>query len=417
MPDPCLILDGAVMTLDNLSITIVNAHTTTTIYDKGNSRTHKSAFCMESGLISRTRPARHRLEGRQSSPSLHHRQTPNRRNPQAYSSPLPQTQWSDEPSPYSGYDFVEPEQLPRQRHRSHGTSSERSQQIALSRSGDVQGIEPDTQRRRRNLREFFSREKPLAPRPQVDASLLYPELSPYLDTGRLSSYSTYSAPDELERHHVRSTSHTSDLGNLLPPRSDFPQQSISVPRSPTYPPAGRGRMNSATGVGDEAFEDEAQFRLFVEATAGLGPEQVFRHPNDSLSPLSPLSSSPRRTQSERILSHQSPARDLVSPLSDTPTTRFALSQLAQMPEASLQPVREPLAPSHSGLDLWLQPSSLETEDTGISSMEEIEADFDDELPDYAESQAQAQRHQRAEAARRAQELQRRWQLSGARRGI
>lgn len=48
--------------------------------------------------------------------------------------------------------------------------------------------------------------------------------------------------------------------------------------------------------------------------------------------------------------------------------------------------------------------------------EEDELDPDDELPDYAQSQAQAQAHQRIEATRRAQELAMRWHLSGSRRG-
>ena len=39
--------------------------------------------------------------------------------------------------------------------------------------------------------------------------------------------------------------------------------------------------------------------------------------------------------------------------------------------------------------------------------------IEDELPDYAASQAQAQAAQRVEATRRAQELQRRWQASGS----
>lgn len=396
------------MLWDDHSITIINAHITT-IY----AQDFKTDFYMDPGL-SHNQSGRHRLEGRQSSPSLHQLTTTGRGTPTPYSNPLPQTQWSNEPSPHPVFDFLEPEQRPRQRSIQYDAVSERRHQPAVSNFGDLQASEPNPRRRRRVFRDLLSREKPLPSQAQLDSSLLYPQLSPYHNTGRLSSYSTHSAPDELERPYARSSSRSSDGGYLDAPRSDIPQQSISVPRSPTYPPAGRGRMNSATGVGDEAFEDEAQFRLFVEATAGLGPEQIFRHNNDA---LSPLSSSPRRTQSERILNHHSPTRDLVSPLSDTPTTRLAMAQLAQMPEASPLPFREPMTTSHSGLDLWLQPPNRRDDDFGISPMEEFEDSFDDELPDYAESQAQAQQHQRAEAARRAQELQRRWQLSGGRRGI
>ena len=45
-------------------------------------------------------------------------------------------------------------------------------------------------------------------------------------------------------------------------------------------------------------------------------------------------------------------------------------------------------------------------------LEEDEGDYDDELPDYAQSQAEAQAERRAEAARRAQELQQRWLSRG-----
>ena len=69
------------------------------------------------------------------------------------------------------------------------------------------------------------------------------------------------------------------------------------------------------------------------------------------------------------------------------------------------------------LDDWLSRSARAASSTGDVSPLEESFGFDDELPDYAESQAQAQAGQRAEAARRAQELQRRWIESGARRAM
>ncbi|KAK5173853.1 uncharacterized protein LTR77_002534 [Saxophila tyrrhenica] len=256
----------------------------------------------------------------------------------------------------------------------------------------------------------------------LDPSMLYPQLSPYHNNNRHSSYDGYEDP--TDRHHARSVSRRSAPEYLTEPFNDNPLAPTSVPRSPTYPPAGRGRMNSSSGLGDAAFADEAEYRLFVEATAGLGPDLSFRPYDPTSSPdstqmVSPLLISPRRTQSDRVptLNTTSPG-NLVSPLSETPTTRFALQQLAQMPHGSL----EPLQTAHPAVDMWLQPPSAEPEDADdLSQIEHLGLDdgldFDDELPGYAESQAQAQQHQRAEAARRAQELQRRWQLSGGRRGL
>ncbi|KAK3706115.1 hypothetical protein LTR37_012942 [Vermiconidia calcicola] len=104
---------------------------------------------------------------------------------------------------------------------------------------------------------------------------------------------------------------------------------------------------------------------------------------------------------------------ITDPRSSLAFGRNADDYLAQMPEGRHGVQRERLHTSHSGLDLWLEPPRLGDEISDVSPEDE----HDDELPDYAESQAQAQAHQRVEAARRAQELQNRWQQSGARRGI
>ena len=66
-------------------------------------------------------------------------------------------------------------------------------------------------------------------------------------------------------------------------------------------------------------------------------------------------------------------------------------------------VTEPIHASDGGLDLWVEPPSA------VSPIEQDEDENEDELPGYAESQAQAQAVQATEARRRAQELARRWQ--------
>jgi hypothetical protein len=376
--------------------------------------TKSSTVWMDYGRSEQRITGRRRLHGQQSSPALYQIHTAERQPPVQYSNPLPQTQWTD---------------VPNSQQPSKSTPSDRNQQprarprsvlpVFRPQPPPLQGIPPEqgrTKHRRRvhGLREFLSREKNETQPLPVDLNMLYPQMNPYGHSGRLSTSSTHSAPDELEHVRSRERSGSSASQYLPPPTSNDLPLPMGVPRSPTYPPGGRGRMHSSAGLGDAAFDDEAEFRLFVEATAGLGPEQSFRHSD----PLSPVVASPRRTQSERtpLVHVQSPVRDMVSPLSDTPTTRLALQQLAQMPEASYhsQTPTDLLEVSPSNLvDSWLQARTATPDILDVSPLEEE----DDELPDYAESQAQAQQHQRAEAARRAQELQRRWQLSGARRGI
>lgn len=95
----------------------------------------------------------------------------------------------------------------------------------------------------------------------------------------------------------------------------------------------------------------------------------------------------------------------------------ALQQLAQLPHGSLssgqRDVRLPQAPARSrtadqaamaGVDLWIEPPTSSYDEYDVSPI-------DEELPDYAASQAAVMGLQREEAARRAQELQRRWRES------
>ncbi|KAI7218382.1 hypothetical protein KC333_g3622 [Hortaea werneckii] len=185
-------------------------------------------------------------------------------------------------------------------------------------------------------------------------------------------------------------------------------------------------MHSDSGVQDDAFRNESDFRLFVEATAGLEPEQPAKskpasshHSSHTLPPPQDRSSQPH---------------DIVSPVAETPTTLHALQGIAQMPKSVSPPRRhrqheasslDPIAfdlSLHSAVppSSRLRPPPSESSsstfggagDSPFSSDEE-----DEELPDYAASQAQAQAAQRVEAARRAQELQRRWEEGAKRRGF
>ncbi|KAK1807192.1 hypothetical protein LTR12_018465, partial [Friedmanniomyces endolithicus] len=125
------------------------------------------------------------------------------------------------------------------------------------------------------------------------------------------------------------------------------------------------------------------FRLFVDATAGLGPEQAFRNPGS----LSRSHDNNRRSTNRTSTPHQAVSLD-----EQTPTTLRALQQLAGMPLASTQRSRQRLTTSVSGLDLWLQPPSRPMSAGGGSLSDDDDDDKlppDDELPDNARSQAQA----------------------------
>ena len=383
---------------------------------------------MEHRLQKQADKFRQRLQTRQSSPALQQNGSPRNSRPQPTSSPLPQTPWTDISPPYQPRSWAQPDSnlYPARQHQTaYVSSSAPWMQDSLDAPNDsrTSPTSPSARRRRRSrgVRDLLSRGWESPPEQLMDVTMLYPHISHY--GTRLS---TYSAPDELEYSNARSISQPR-MSSYMP--LTYPEDapsSMGIPRSPTYPPAGRRRMHSATGVGDAAFEDEEEFRLFVEATAGLGPDQAFRHWQSE----SPSRSSPRRRGSERPpLNRPVTTGDIVSPLGETPTTMYALQQLAQMPEGSHELGRQRLHTSMSGLDLWSGPpdpttapgSTTVSAPGRVPNIEPIEnfedfEDLDDELPDYAESQAQAQAHQRAEAARRAQELQQRWQQSGARRG-
>ncbi|KAI7546869.1 hypothetical protein KC331_g5346 [Hortaea werneckii] len=204
--------------------------------------------------------------------------------------------------------------------------------------------------------------------------------------------------------------------------------SLGIPRSPTCPPTGRRRLHSDSGVQDDAFRNESDFRLFVEATAGLEPEQPAKskpasshYPSDTFPLTQDRSSQPH---------------DIVSPIAETPTTLRALQGIAQMPKSVSPPrrhrqretsPRDPIAfdlslhsavPVSSGLRPPPSESSSSTFGGGVGdSPFSSDEDDDEELPGYAASQAQAQAAQRVEAARRAQELQRRWEEGAKRRGF
>ncbi|GAB7353028.1 hypothetical protein MBLNU459_g3584t1 [Dothideomycetes sp. NU459] len=134
---------------------------------------------------------------------------------------------------------------------------------------------------------------------------------------------------------------------------------------------------------ESAFQDEADFSLFVAATSGISPEDSRR--NSSTSSLG---------------WHEEPEQLPVE--EETPRTLVALSQFAQLPQsAPITPrpsLTDPLLRGHQQGDFFSHPYSSDVHDD----------DHDDELPDYAQSQAEMLSQARREAIRRADSLKRKW---------
>ena len=320
-----------------------------------------------------------------------------RRQPATTSTPP--TQRTDLPRPRDFGAFIAS--------NSHITSVQRTQRTGLRYRRDLPTPGLTASRPKRRPRPL---DQELLHEP-MNATLLYPQMSPY------------SQPDD-------------DIGNTT---FDYYPRSVSQPVTPwlgetttaphdtyatAFPSHGPwtenelGRADFSTG--DAAFNDEHEFRLFVEATAGLGPiasidDQMFVF---NLSGSQPVDI--------RASSHEN-SPPIVSPVAETPNTVQALHHLAQMPQGTHdpQPTRPDLQRFGSNFDDWLesspayprlaQPMPQMSAHAPFGNWQDI-ADslpIEDELPDYAASQAQAQAAQRVEATRRAQELQRRWQESGS----
>lgn len=254
----------------------------------------------------------------------------------------------------------------------------------------------------------------------INPALLYPQLSPY--DGETTSTVLLDEP----RQHLRSVSQPNTPSFMaIRTHSEEPDEYSLI--APAFPPSRITPPRSLAATTEAPFTDDEEFHLFVQATAGLGPEQHLRD-----SPTTVPSSDhqgPRRDTMQYSNNHNNrqhqqqqwdPPSSLVSPIhtEQTPTTLRALQHLAQMPQQQAptstttftlprrptphRVVTDPIHASDGGLDLWMEPPSADHEDA-VSPLEE------DELPGYAESQAQAQAVQAEGARRRAQELARRWQ--------
>ncbi|RMX85960.1 hypothetical protein D0869_03431 [Hortaea werneckii] len=349
--------------------------------------------------------------------------------PSTHSSPLPQAQWSEIPLPFRPKDWVG-----QTHHNGHFHAKESHPHPpatsisgqSLSRAPPATAVAPPHKVRRRPgaLRDLAQRSiTATADGSDRDRTLLHPQRSHHID-----DYGTIGDQSRSSPRSISQPNTPSHLQTRFEESQPVPTPSLGIPRSPTCPPTGRRRMYSDSGVQDDAFRNESDFRLFVEATAGLEPEQPPKskpasshYPSDTFPPLQAPSSQ---------------LHDIVSPVAETPTTLHALQGIAQMPKSVSPPRRhrqhetpslDPIAFDLS-LHSAIPPSSRVRPPTPRSSCSTFgggagdspfssDEDDDEELPDYAASQAQAQAAQRVEAARRAQELQRRWEEGAKRRGF
>lgn len=250
-----------------------------------------------------------------------------------------------------------------------------------------------------------------------DASLLYPQLSPYDDDDdyRMSSR---SAPEMDFPRIVSQPSTPSWRARQYEPGEPH---SLQMPRSPTFPPVSGRRRARAASIGERALTDDDDIRLFAEAISGLSPEQAYRQAPASGRagrPATELRHGTDDGEGNGMEAHDD------SPLAETPTTIMALQHLASIPQgaatASSLPSRDQRqqpSQSVSDADLWFGNalSSIQYRQQQREEAFDV-SPIDGELPDYASSQAQVQSRVRVEAARRAQELQRIWQQSQTRGG-
>lgn len=165
----------------------------------------------------------------------------------------------------------------------------------------------------------------------------------------------------------------------------------------------------------EPFADSSQFHLFVEATTGL--------PDDS-DPWSP--NGPDRLQSSLFARRPSngsiplPPQYIPAPIPDRthqnaswqsfePPLTFSRSVSA--PTSSV-PHQDMFQQSHANLTPHTVAINAELEMLGLGGDHSPD---DDELPDYAQSQAEMNAKKRAEAAARARDLEARWRGARGRR--
>jgi hypothetical protein len=316
--------------------------------------------------------------------------------------PTPPTRSSNPPRPREFGSFIE--SIP------HITAVQRTQSIGPGFLRDVPARRPVASRPKRRPRPLDQERL----REPSSSAMFYPQMSPY------------SQADDDDLTHATFDYYPRSVSQPVTPglvNTGAATHGTYITGSATYGPVVEDvHGNTIFSASEAAFNDEHEFRLFVEATAGLGPIP-------SMDEYTFASGFPGSQSVDIRASRRAETRQVVSPTAETPNTIQALQHLPQMPQSthSSSPQRPQLQSFGSNFDNWLQTPPTHPRLMQQHSMPQMSANapldswqdvpettpIEDELPDYAASQAQAQAAQRVEATRRAQELQRRWQASGS----
>ncbi|KAF2201438.1 hypothetical protein GQ43DRAFT_471810 [Delitschia confertaspora ATCC 74209] len=282
-------------------------------------------------------------------------------------------------------------------------------------------------------------------RPHQRSSSTNHTLQPYQYSNNQSSRSMPSSPAEFAQASASIDAISSHTQYTAYPKTfEAPRTCRTCPDAATPSSTSSSRQRPHTWLSPtEPFSDESEFHLFVEATSGL-PDGLGGF--DGMSPTSPPrlqgslfnngSSSraqqiplplqrPEQAQSARP--SRSPPREHhrqreQRPVSDweamgydyipSPTHYSSRSHPFSQPSTSGPSLPYRRSSGQSNLTQSMNPLNLELERLGLGGEEE--APPEDELPDYAQSQAEMSEKRRREAARRARELEERWKSASRR---
>ncbi|KAF2854992.1 hypothetical protein T440DRAFT_486025 [Plenodomus tracheiphilus IPT5] len=204
------------------------------------------------------------------------------------------------------------------------------------------------------------------------------------------------------------------------PTSDYfdttPSRSHMNPSPGEYNPTTRDNVPSRARPHTwlsptEPFTDISQFHLFAEAMTGLPTDTD--SPSSSSPPQLQGSLFARRSRNDTIpIPLQYPQYPQESQTQPTHSHRSDWQNFEPPPNISSRSVAGPSSPLS---EQWRPSSHMQALDLELGMLGlEDEYDSEDELPDYAQSQAEMSARKRAEASARARELEARWRGSSGR---
>lgn len=246
---------------------------------------------------------------------------------------------------------------------------------------------------------FECRQSPVSP-DSVPLALAHSAIPMFLET---TDYQPYSLqPERRPSQSARSVSvHTF---------FDSPPRARTFPETTNSSSTARGRQRSYSCLSPtDPFTDPSQFHLFAEATTGI-PESLGLFSSDS--PPSLQSSLFTQTHNGRPTSFHSASEsrtELSRDITDWQNfeSQTFMSQSTPRLDSSTSRPERP----QSQLSLHMNALNRELELLGL---DDDTIPPDDELPDYAQSQAEHHAGKRIEALARARELEARWRDSRGR---